>query len=77
MMVCFFPYIQESIVVNGTVARIATAVWPTTLFFPALIAMNIANHAWMTNTRMKMAIHITAWPAWIVIQQEVMNNSLL
>jgi hypothetical protein len=73
---CFFPYTRVSTGMNGTHARIATAIPLTILFFPALIAMNTTVLTWMTNIRTRTITYTAALPAWIVIPGGVKIKSL-
>ena len=74
MMVCFFPYIQKSTVVNGAVALNAIATLRITQYSPVSIAMSTTGLIWMTNIRVRMDMNIQAWPAWIATPQEDTNK---
>ena len=77
MILCFSPYIQESTGVNGIVALNVTATLPTMQLFPVWIAMSITAQGWMTSIREKMGMNITAWHAWIAIQEGVEISYLI
>jgi len=74
MMLSFFPYTQESTIMNGALVPTAIAIRQTILYSPASIAMSTTVQKWMTNIRMKLIMNIPVWHVWIAIPGGVTNR---